>query len=198
MKDKIIKKATEMFLRLGFKSITMDDIACEMCISKKTIYKYFSNKDILIEESIQAVHKEIRATLNKIAEENFNAIEENFEVKRMFREMFRSAESSPIYQLKKHYPEVYAKALSTQIEVCEKCFRDNILKGINEGLYRENLDINNYVKFYYTLIFNINENTASGIEAEELELKALEYHIRAMATLAGIIELEKHLKNPII
>ncbi len=198
MKDKIINKAKEMFLRLGFKSITMDDIACEMCISKKTVYKYFSNKDILIEESIQMVHKEIHETIDKIVAQNFNAIEENFEIKRMFREMFKSAESSPIYQLKKHYPEVYAKALSSQIEVCEKCFRDNILKGINEGLYRENLDINNYVKFYYTLIFNINENTASGIEAEELEVKALEYHIRAMATLAGIIELEKHLKNPII
>ena len=198
MKDKIINKAKEMFLRLGFKSITMDDIACEMCISKKTIYKYFSNKDILIEESIQAVHKEIRATLNKIAEENFNAIEENFEVKRMFREMFKSAESSPIYQLKKHYPEIYDKVLSMQVSVCEDCFRQNILKGINEGLYREHLDVDNYIKFYYTLIFNINENTASGIEAEELELKALEYHIRAMATLAGIIELEKHLKNPII
>ena len=198
MKEKIINKAKEMFLRLGFKSITMDDIACEMCISKKTIYKYFSNKDILIEESIQMVHKEVHETIDQIVAKNFNAIEENFEIKRMFREMFKSAESSPIYQLKKHYPEVYAKALSSQIEVCEKCFRDNIQKGINEGLYRENLDINNYVKFYYTLIFNINENTASGIEAEELEVKALEYHIRAMATLAGIIELEKHLKNPII
>ena len=198
MKEKIINKAKEMFLRLGFKSITMDDIACEMCISKKTIYKYFSNKDILIEESIQAVHKEIRATLNKIAEENFNAIEENFEVKRMFREMFKSAESSPIYQLKKHYPEIYDKVLSMQVSVCEDCFRQNITKGIREGLYRENLDIDNYVKFYYTLIFNINENTMLEKEAHELEVKALEYHIRAMATLAGIIELEKHLKNPII
>jgi len=198
MKDKIINKAKEMFLRLGFKSITMDDIACEMCISKKTIYKYFSNKDILIEESIQMVHKEVHETIDKIVSKNFNAIEENFEIKRMFKEMFKSAESSPIYQLKKHYPEVYAKALSSQIEVCETCFRNNILKGMNEGLYRENLDVDNYIKFYYTLIFNINENTASGIEAEELELKALEYHIRAMATLAGIIELEKHLKNPII
>ena len=198
MRDKIINKAKEMFLILGFKSITMDDIACEMCISKKTIYKYFSNKDILIEESIQMVHKEIHETIDKIVAQNFNAIEENFEIKRMFKEMFKSAESSPIYQLKKHYPEVYAKALSSQIEVCETCFRNNILKGINEGLYREHLDVDNYIKFYYTLIFNINENTASGIEAEELELKALEYHIRAMATLAGIIELEKHLKNPII
>ena len=165
---------------------------------KKTIYKYFSNKDVLIEKSVEMVHKEIHETIDKIVAQNFNAIEENFEIKRMFKEMFKSAESSPIYQLKKHYPEVYAKALTSQIEVCETCFRNNILKGMNEGLYRENLDVDNYIKFYYTLIFNINENTASGIEAEELELKALEYHIRAMATLAGIIELEKHLKNPII
>jgi hypothetical protein len=52
------------------------------------------------------------------------------------------------------------------------------------------------VKFYYTLIFNINENTSSEKEAQKLELEALEYHTRAMATQKGIIELEKHLQNP--
>ena len=198
MKDKIINKAKEMFLKLGFKSITMDDIACEMCISKKTIYKYFSNKDILIEESIQMVHKEINETIDKIVAQNFNAIEENFEIKRMFKEMFKSAESSPIYQLKKHYPEIYDKVLNMQVEVCVRCFKDNIVKGINEGLYRKDLDVDNYVKFYYTLIFNINENTMLEKEAQELELKALEYHIRAMATLAGIVELEKQLETQIL
>ena len=198
MKDKIISKAKEMFLKLGFKSITMDDIACEMCISKKTIYKYFANKDILIEESVLMVHEEVRETIEKIIEKNFNAIEENFEIRRMFKEMFKSAESSPIYQLKKHYPEIYDKVLNMQIEVCVKCFRDNIDKGIHEGLYRKDLDIDNYVKFYYTLIFNINENTILEKDAQELELKALEYHIRAMATLAGIVELEKQLETQIL
>ena len=198
MKVKIISKAKEMFLKLGFKSITMDDIACEMCISKKTIYKYFSNKDILIEESIDLLHKEVKETMDAIISKNYNAIEENFEIKRMFREMFKSAESSPIYQLKKHYPDIYNKVLNIQVSICEDCFRKNILKGIKEGLYRENLDVENYVKFYYTLIFTINENTMLEKESHELEVKALEYHIRAMATLAGIIELEKHLKNPII
>ena len=198
MKDKIISKAKEMFLKLGFKSITMDDIACEMCISKKTIYKYFSNKDILIEESIDLLHKEVKETMDAIISKNYNAIEENFEIKRMFREMFKSAESSPIYQLKKHYPDIYNKVLNIQVSICEDCFRKNILKGIKEGLYRENLDVENYVKFYYTLIFTINENTMLEKESHELELKALEYHIRAMATLAGIIELEKHLQNPIL
>ena len=194
MKDKIISKAKEMFLKLGFKSITMDDIACEMCISKKTIYKYFSNKELLIEESTQLVHKEVHETINSIVAKNYNAIEDNFEIRRMFKEMFKSAETSPLYQLKKHYVEVYNKVLGSQIEICEGCFRDNILKGISEGLYRNDIDVENYVKFYYTLIFSINENTALEKDANILEQKALEYHIRAMATLAGIIELEKQLQ----
>ena len=194
MKDKIISKAKEMFLKLGFKSITMDDIACEMCISKKTIYKYFSNKELLIEESTQLVHKEVHETINSIVAKNYNAIEENFEIRSMFKEMFKSAETSPLYQLKKHYVEVYNKVLGSQIEICEGCFRDNILKGISEGLYRNDIDVENYVKFYYTLIFSINENTALEKDANILEQKALEYHTRAMATLAGIIELEKQLQ----
>lgn len=194
MKEKIINRAKEMFLKLGFKSITMDDIAYDMCISKKTIYKYFSNKELLIEESTQLVHQEVRETIDKIVAENFNAIEENFQIRRMFKEMFKYSETSPVYQLKRHYPEVYQKVVGYQIEICEGCFRDNILKGISEGLYRENIDVENYVKFYYTLIFSISENTALEKEANNLEHKALEYHIRAMATLAGIIELEKQLQ----
>jgi AcrR family transcriptional regulator len=194
MKEKIINRAKEMFLKLGFKSITMDDIACDMCISKKTIYKYFSNKELLIEESTQLVHKEVRETIDKIVSKNFNAIEENFQIRRMFKEMFKYSETSPVYQLKRHYPEVYQKVVGYQIEICEGCFRDNILKGISEGLYRENIDVENYVKFYYTLIFSISENTALEKEANNLEHKALEYHTRAMATLAGIIELEKQLQ----
>ncbi|WP_396198405.1 TetR/AcrR family transcriptional regulator [Flavobacterium sp.] len=194
MKEKIINRAKEMFLKLGFKSITMDDIACDMCISKKTIYKYFSNKELLIEESTQLVHKEVRETIDTIVAKNFNAIEENFQIRRMFKEMFKYSETSPVYQLKRHYPEVYQKVVGYQIEICEGCFRDNILKGISEGLYRENIDVENYVKFYYTLIFSISENTALERDANNLEHIALEYHIRAIATLAGIIELEKQLQ----
>ena len=194
MKDQILIKATDMFLTLGFKSVTMDEIATEMGISKKTIYKYFSNKELLIEESTQLVHKEVIETIDKIVAKNFNAIEENFQIRRMFKEMFKYSETSPVYQLKKHYPEVYQKVVGYQIEICEGCFRDNILKGISEGLYRENIDVENYVKFYYTLIFSISENTALERDANNLEHKALEYHTRAMATLAGIIELEKQLQ----
>jgi AcrR family transcriptional regulator len=199
MKEKIIKKAGDMFLKLGFKSITMDDIASEMCISKKTIYKYFCNKELLIEETTAYIHKEVHEIIDNIVAKNHNAIEENFEIRKMFSEMFKSsADSSPIYQLKKHYPEIYEKVMSREINECSMWFKQNIIKGIDNGLYRNDLNIDTYVKFYYTLIFNINENTSSEKEAQKLELQALEYHTRAMATLIGITELEKQLQNPTI
>ncbi|WP_445453636.1 TetR/AcrR family transcriptional regulator [Flavobacterium sp. 25HG05S-40] len=195
MKEKIIKKATDMFLRLGFKSVTMDDIACEMCISKKTIYKYFSNKEMLIEEGTEAVHQKIHALMDDVVAKNYNAIAENFEIREMFKQMFQSFDQSPAYQLKKHYPEIYAKMMANEIEDCSHMFRQNIIKGIAEGLYRKETDIEAAVNFYYTLIFSINENTQLEKDAYELEAKALEYHTRAIATPAGITELEKQLHN---
>ena len=195
MKEKIISKASHMFLKLGFKSITMDDIAGEMCISKKTIYKYFCNKEKLIEESTATIHKEVHQIINDIVVKNYNAIEENFEIRKMFKEMFKASVTSPIYQLKKHYPEIYNKVMSREINECNVTFERNIRKGIEEGLYRSNLNIACYVRFYYILIFTINENTSSERESQQIELEILEYHTRAMATSAGIIELEKQLLN---
>lgn len=195
MKDKIITKATEMFLKLGFKSVTMDDIACEMCISKKTIYKFFSNKEKLVEEATHIVHEKIHTVIDDIVAKNYNAIQENFEIRRLFKEMFQTADTSPVYQLKRHYPEIYAKLMESEIQDCTQMFTKNIQKGIQEGLYRENVNIEAFVQFYYTLIFSINENTQLESEAIKLEKEALEYHTRALATPKGIIELEKQLIN---
>lgn len=198
MKEKIIKKATEMFLKLGFKSVTMDDIACEMCISKKTIYKYFNNKEALIEEGTEVIHQKIHTMMDQVVSRNYNAIEENFEMRNMFKEMFQTFDHSPAYQLKKHYPEIYDKLIVNEMEDCRHLFRSNIEKGISEGLYRKNVDIEAAVRFYYTLIFDINGNVMLEKDAYELEAKALEYHTRAIATPTGLLELEKQLSIYII
>ena len=195
MKEAIIKKSTEMFLKLGFKSITMDDIARELGISKKTIYKYFHNKEVLIEEGTEIIHQKIHFIIDEIVAKNYNAIAENFEIRRMFKEMFQTIDNSPVYQLKRHYPEIHSKMIANELEDCNTMFKQNIVKGMKQGLYRKNLDVEVYAKFYYLLIFSIKENTASEKESVKLENFALEYHTRAMATPKGIIELEKQLSN---
>ncbi len=77
-----------------------------MGISKKTIYKYFENKEILIEEGtgIMFIKKFIDKCMKNFRLKNYNAIEENFEMREMFKEMLKSYDHSPVYQLKKHYP----------------------------------------------------------------------------------------------
>ncbi len=196
MKEKIISKASDLFLKLGFKSVTMDDIAGEMCISKKTIYKYFCNKEVLIKESTSSVHRQVHELIDSVVAKKHNAIQENFEIRETFKNLFQSSiDTSPIYQLKKHYPEIYTNLMRHEIDQCSQYFRDNITKGIEQKLYRTDINVDIYVKFYYTLIFHINENTSSEKEAQQAELEALEYHTRAMATPTGIIELEKQIKK---
>ncbi len=195
MREKIMSKASDLFMKLGFKSVTMDDIAGEMCISKKTIYKFFSNKEILIEEITGMIHSEIHEIVGQIVAQNYNAIEENYQIRKMFKEMFKSADTSPVYQLKKHYPSIFEKVMEKEINECNTLFINNIEKGIAQGLYRKEIPVETFVKFYYNLIFSIKEQTVSEKEGQKLELQILEYHTRAIATAAGIAELEKQLLN---
>ena len=195
MREKICNKAIEMFLKLGFKSVTMDDISFDLGISKKTIYKYFKTKEALIEEGTVIIHQNINCLMEKVISQNHNAIAENFQMREMFKDMFKSFDHSPAYQLKKHYPEIYHRTRTNIIEDCSAMFRLNIKKGISENLYRLDTDIEAAVQFYYTLIFSINENTLLEKDAYQLEIKALEYHTRAIATPKGIESLQILLKN---
>lgn len=195
MKEKIIQKASEMFLKLGFKSVTMDDIASGMCCSKKTLYKYFANKELLIDEATAAAHEEMHQKIFVIVDKKLNAIEENFEIRIMFNDMFQYSDASPLYQLKKHYPDIYRTVVHREIEEFKKIFSLNMSLGIEQGLYRPDINLDSAVLFYYSLIFSINENTPSEKETQRLELLALEYHTRAIATEKGIVELQKHLNK---
>jgi AcrR family transcriptional regulator len=195
MEDKIIAKATEMFLKLGFKSVTMDDIASEMGISKKTIYKYFINKEVLIERGTEVMHAKLDQKIQAIMAQNFNPIAENFEIRKMLQGTFQMAHTSPLYQLKKHYPEIHKKMMCQELEDCHQFLKQNIERGIEMGLYRKDVDTEKAIKFYYMLIFQINENTILEKDAQELELAVLEYHTRAIATEKGINELEHNLST---
>ncbi|OYU83092.1 MAG: TetR family transcriptional regulator [Flavobacterium sp. BFFFF2] len=198
MQDKIVEKATELFLKHGFKSITMDDIAEHMGISKKTIYKYFSNKEVLIEASVDLEHGKIKAGMQAVIANGYNPVEENFQLKVMFDDLFKTVVSSPLYQLKRHYPSIYEKMVSNEmISSCQGFFTQNVERGKSEGFYRQNFKTEHYVFFYYNNVFSINESFALEKDAEVFERSLLEYHLRAMVTEKGMGELEKMLGKSI-
>ena len=198
MKDIILKKTGERFLKLGFKSVTMDDIADELAISKKTIYKYFNNKQDLVEQTITHIHEACLCAIDGVCNVGFNAIHENFEVKKVFKDLLKSNDDSPMYQLKKYYPKIYEKVMSKEFLMFQECISKNIEKGIDEGLYRKDINKSVITRLYFALVmavhdenlFTYNKNTIN-----KLEIDVLEYHTRAIATDKGIKELEKQLKE---
>lgn len=197
MEDKILNKAGEMFLKFGFKSVTMDDIAGGLGISKKTLYKYFSNKSKLVEASTEQIHSDIERKIAAVKSKSYNAIEEEFQIKAIFKEMFKNSEESQIFQLKKYYPEIYDSLMDKEECIFRDCNTDNLKKGIAAGFYRKDIEIEHIINFYFTLNFGIFDKSLSTLKMSELvtmEYKVLEYHIRAIATEKGLEELEKQLK----
>ncbi len=198
MRAKILNNAGEMFLNYGFKSVTMDDLANELGISKKTIYKYFQNKVELVDASIDFVQNTIDTAVRDIVQLKLNAIEENFAIKQVFQNMFKKAKTSPMFQLKKYYPETYSKLMVHEIHTISEFVMNNLEKGIDEKLYRDNIDKETTMNFYFLLFFGTHEsNTFSKktIDLVKTQIQILEYHTRAIATMYGISVLEQELIN---
>jgi hypothetical protein len=198
MKELILKKTSEIFLKLGFKSVTMDDIANELAISKKTIYKYFKNKEELVDETVSAFHDSMQQGVICICESGHNAIQENFEIKKMFKDLLKHSDDSPMYQLQKFYPNTFHKIMKKEFAMFKDCISNNIDKGIKNGLYRKNIDKELVSKFYFSLVISIHDSnlyTYNKNTIAKLEIDVLEYHTRAIATAKGIKILEEQLEK---
>lgn len=198
MKDNILKKAGDIFLKLGFKSVTMDDIANELAISKKTIYKFFKNKEELVDETVSFLHETMHHAVLCICDEGYNAIQENFEIRKMFKDLLKNSDDSPMFQLKKYYPQTYKKIMVKEYALFKDCILQNMEKGIREGLYRKKIDVELTARFYFSLAMSVHDSslyTYTRNTLNKLETSVLEYHTRAIATSKGLTILEEQLRK---
>ncbi len=196
MKTKIIQTSTELFLNLGFKSVTMDDIAEKLAISKKTIYTLFANKEALIEATSLYIFEQISAIIAKIESKQLNPIEETFRIKEIVSRYLKGDKTSPEYQLKKYYPDIYAKLDVRKKEIINSCFKDNLKRGIKEGCFRDDINIDLVAKFYYICITAIkNDDLFLNDDPNFSFQQFLEYHIRAIASKKGLETLNNILSK---
>ena len=140
MKEKILEKATELFIELGFKSVTMDDIASKLGISKKTIYTHFSNKTKLVEATTFYLFENICGGIDLICAKKQNSIEELFEIKTFVLRNLQDEKSSPQHQLQKYYPEIFSEMKKRHLEIMQTCVSDNLKRGVETGIYRPEID----------------------------------------------------------
>ena len=198
MKNETIKKITDLFLKYGIKSVSMDDIARELCISKKTLYQYFSDKQDVV---IKSVEYSIKEQISKI--EEFGKIQSNNAIDILLlvsKELISNGTKINMninYDLQKYYPKAWEVLTKHRQENVFERISENIQKGIKEKLYRDNFNIDVISYFYMnhieTAFNNIVEKTNIGI-SEILETLFI-YHIRGIASNKGIKYIDLHLKN---
>jgi len=200
MKEKIIQKATELFINLGFKSVTMDDIANEMGISKKTIYAHFSNKTDLVKETTLAIFNLITSGIDSICALDKNPIEELYEIKKFVMLQLKNEKSSPQYQLQKYYPEVHATFKIKHFEKMCDCTLNNLQRGVAQELYRDNIDIEFISRIYFVGIHGIKDDSlfpTNKFPKVQLFEDYLEYHLRGIVTKTGLKTLNKFIKTTV-
>lgn len=194
MKDKILHKAAEMFLSLGFKSVTMDDIAAEMGVSKKTIYNHFSNKTELVKDVTSSVFEIVCNGIDLICLKDSNPIEELYEIKRFTMEYMKGEKTSPQHQLQKYYPKIYANLKKKQFDVMQECITENLTRGIKDGLYRDTIDVGLISRIYFHGVVGIKDIDLFPLKQFSLNKIMdfyLEYHLRGICSEKGIEILNK-------
>ena len=188
MREKILQKASQLFLTLGFKSVTMDDLAHEMGISKKTIYSHFENKTKLVEESTMNLFWEISNGIDHIISLKKNPIEELYEIKKFVMSRLKDEKASPQYQLQKYYPKLFQTLKKKEFEIMQNCVVDNIKRGLDLGIYRKNLNIQFVARIYFSGAISLGDHELfpnTMFTKMELEDYYLQYHLRGIVTPEG-------------
>ncbi len=198
MTDRILEKATELFITLGFKSVTMDDIANNLGISKKTLYKHFSNKTELVDETTNHMFNTISLGIDDICASALNPIAEIFEIKNLMMRHLKDEKSSPQHQLQRYYPNTFRALKKKQFKKMQECTVENIKKGKEQGLYRVDLDIDFVTRIYFIGAMGIKDKDYFPLKDYSMSTLTnyfLEYHLRGICSEKGIIELQKQLEK---
>jgi len=185
---KILKEAGIMFSRHGIRSVTMDAIAVQLGMSKRTIYENFKDKDDLLLHSIEAgvdFHKKI---VNDIVAKSANVIEAFYSISQQNCEMFEKINPSFFEDLERHHPKIN-KIVHEQSDLGnQELIRQMIEKGTEEGVFMSDLNIEIVYYMFYTFIKSINHGpiTDSKYDREEIFYNTFGILLRGLCTPKGI------------
>lgn len=140
--NKILKKSSDLFFKHGFRSVSIDDICSELRISKKTFYKYFSQKDLLIERILKDIEQtKIKYFKNLVENENYNAIDIFLVFFSKYKGIHKDKFSNFSRDLDKFYPSISKDNENRTIKIFEDFYYSILKKGIEENLFRDDIDI---------------------------------------------------------
>lgn len=192
--------AIKVFMTYGIKSVTMDDIARHLRMSKKTLYQYFSDKNDLVKRCLERDCHITENVVNEILTKGSNAIEENFEISKHIVEDLRNIHPSIFYDLEKYYPEAWNTMHHLRHEFVGEVMLKNMERGIKEGFYRDDLNVKLMTKLWVARLNIIFDPTLFALDEFNLAdvyRQMFIHHVRGIASSEGLkyIEQNQHKLN---
>ena len=199
-KTRIIQEAKTLFMKLGIRSVSMDDIANHLGMSKKTIYQLFADKDELVDNVIEADIQKIETDCTVCCELSADAIDEIFKTMEMVVLQFRNMNPMVLFDLHKYHYRSYEKFMKYKNTFLLEIINKNLKKGVNEGLYRQDIKIDILSRFRLEsmmLAFNMETFPPDRYNILEVTLEIIEHFLYGLATEKGYQLIVQYKKKGI-
>ncbi|MEO9967379.1 MAG: TetR/AcrR family transcriptional regulator [Reichenbachiella sp.] len=187
-KDKILTSADGLFHRYGVRSVSMDDIARELSISKKTIYQFFKDKDELVTLITEAHISKERAEMAEVKTDSSNAVVELFKLSHCIREHIKDINPSMLFDLQKYHPNAWALWLEYKSVFIKGTILDVIARGKNEGYFRESVDAEILATFRVESIelsFDEKIFPRNKFDFAEVQMMLFDHFVHGLMTVKG-------------
>lgn len=190
----IIEKATNLFMTYGLRSITMDDLAKEIGISKKTLYQHFKDKADLIRKIVHLKIEKMTKLMENIFLSGENTIDRMIKINKLMIEFKKNTPKNVQFDLEKYYPNIAEEINEKTENKMFKAIKQNHEIGKKEGLIRKDLDTNiiAVMQLCRTNYRNKFAELLPNYEDEKILNAIFEYHIRGIATPKGIEYFQKN------
>lgn len=197
-KREIITQATAIYLKYGIKSVTMDEMARQLGISKKTLYSYVADKNELVEQCVLQEHEGEVCQIGELNKQHENAIDEILAISRYVAGTLKKIHPSIFFDLAKYHPNVLKIMNAHKRDFVRGCVVDNLQRGIKQGLYRSNLNIEVVATIYLATIDHIMLGDIFPESPYSLDLiyqEFFRYHLKGVASANGLEYLNELIKN---
>jgi len=197
-KESLIQRATSVFMRLGVRAVNMADLSSELGISKKTLYKYVSDKRDLILQCMAWHCSQMEHVIEEAKSTSENTIEAELKLIRFIHQITSDMHPSVLFDLSKYHPKAFRFVNDRRDEILRGTMEENIRRGQAEGVYRDDINPEVASRLLIGLSHEVRamaEDAAVSIPLSQLYLESALYHIRAIATAKGIAFLEEKIKE---
>lgn len=146
--EKWLKRVEELFFKLGIKSLTMDDVARELGISKKTLYSFVENKDDLVAKVMER-HMAEQCKVDEVMHaEASDAVDEMVRIIQQIVSELGKMKPNVVHEMQKYHREVWNRINDYQHSYILNLARQNLEWGRRDGLYRTDFDLETAARFY--------------------------------------------------